>query len=52
MTFEFVHSFGGYSGAPLRTPPDGYVWIKSSVHPRWWEVSRMALQGNYREKED
>lgn len=52
MTFEFVHSFGGYGGAPLQTPPEGRAWIKSAFHPLCYEVSLKDLDGNYKDKED
>jgi hypothetical protein len=47
ITFEFVTSIGGYSGAPLQTPPHGREWI------RWkhmtWEVKKADLDGSFRD---
>jgi hypothetical protein len=47
MTFELVISIGGFSGAPLQTPPDGFEWIKSKY--MMWEVKKNDLNGNFRE---
>ncbi len=44
MTFELVISIGGFSGAPLQTPPDGFEWIKSKY--MMWEVKKNDLNGN------
>jgi hypothetical protein len=46
MTFEFVTSIGGFSGASLQTPPDGFEWIRSKH--LGWEVKKSDLDGNYR----
>src|SRR5271168_3310147 len=46
MTFEFVISIGGFSGALEQTPPDGFEWIKSKH--MMWEVKKNNLDGNFR----
>jgi hypothetical protein len=47
-----VHSFGGFSGAPLQTPREGFAWIKSiGPRPYFWEVRKRDLDGNYSEFE-
>lgn len=49
MAFEFKISIGGFSGAPLQTPPHGFEWIKSKH--MMWEVKKDDLNGNFREAE-
>lgn len=45
MTFEFVISIGGFSGAPEQTPQDGFEWIKWKH--MMWEVKKDDLNGNF-----
>jgi|HubBroStandDraft_2_1064218.scaffolds.fasta_scaffold498212_2 hypothetical protein len=47
MTFEFVTSIGGFSGAPEQAPGDGFEWIKSKH--MMWEVKKDDLNGNFRD---
>jgi hypothetical protein len=48
MKFKFVHSFGGFSGRKLQTPPEGRAWIKSAgLHALYWEVGVRDLEGKY-----
>jgi hypothetical protein len=51
MTFEFVISIGGFSGAPEQAPPDGFEWIKSPRQSLYWEVLKKDLLGNYHSKD-
>lgn len=47
MTFEFVSSIGGFSGARIQTPPNGFEWIESKH--TMWEVKTNDLNGNFRD---
>jgi hypothetical protein len=51
MTFVFLRSIGGYSGAPLQEPPKGYEWIEHPTNGLRFEVKAKDLEGNYREKD-
>ena len=52
-SFEFVYSFGGFSGAEFRTPGEGLAWIKSTdLDAFYWEVRKQDLDGNYSEVEE
>ena len=52
MKFEFVYYFGGFSGAPIQRPPEGFAWIKSTgLQPLFWQVRKQDLDGNYKELE-
>jgi len=51
--FQFVYSFGGFSGAEFRTPAEGLAWIKSTdLDAFYWEVRKQDLDGNYSEVEE
>ena len=47
LTFEFVISIGGFSGAREQIPPDGFEWIRSKH--MMWEVKKNDLNGNFRD---
>ena len=48
--FQFVYSFGGFSGRPIQTPAEGFAWFKTAgPSPFYWEVRKQDLKGNYSE---
>jgi hypothetical protein len=51
--FQFVYSFGGFSGGAFQTPGEGLAWIKSTdLDAFFWEVRRQDLDSNYSELEE
>ena len=53
MDFQFILAIGGYSGARGQNPPEGCEWIKHIKDDDLrYEVRKIDLDGNYREKDD
>jgi|SRR5271166_511576 len=51
MSFTFILSIGGHSGAPEQFPPERYEWIEHPTNGLRYEVKAMDLEGNYKDKD-